>query len=113
MARKAKATFDPKKFLATVNHGRMLSTYARDAVIFPQAGPADAVFYVQKGRIKIVVESEQGKEAVVMLPLEDFERLSHRRRQPKSLVQFFRESPLAGVKLDFKRDKDPGRDIDL
>src|SRR5438045_7940466 len=57
--------------------------------------------------------TRQGKEAVVMLPLEDFERLSHRRRQPKSLVQFFRESPLAGVKLDFKRDKDPGRDIDL
>ena len=59
------------------------------------------------------VITRQGKEAVVMLPLEDFERLSHRRRQPKSLVQFFRESPLAGLKPDFKRDKDPGRDIDL
>ena len=42
------------------------------------------------------VITRQGKEAVVMLPLEDFERLSHRRRQPKSLVQFFRESPVAG-----------------
>jgi CRP/FNR family transcriptional regulator, cyclic AMP receptor protein len=67
MARKAKGTFDPKRFLATVSHGRMISTYAKDAVIFAQAGPADSVFYVQKGRIKLVVESEQGKEAVVAL----------------------------------------------
>ena len=64
MARKAK-TFDPKTFLATVNHGRTVSTYARDAVIFQQAGSADAVFYIRKGRIKIVVASQQGKEAVV------------------------------------------------
>jgi CRP-like cAMP-binding protein len=67
MAKKAKVTFDPKRFLATVSHGRMISTYARDAVIFAQAGPADAVFHVQKGRIKLVVESQQGKEAVVAL----------------------------------------------
>ena len=56
MARKAK-TFDPKTFLATVNHGRTVSTYARDAVIFQQTGSADAVFYIRKGRIKIVVAS--------------------------------------------------------
>jgi CRP/FNR family cyclic AMP-dependent transcriptional regulator len=67
MAKKAKATYDPKTFLATVGHGRTISKYARDAVIFPQAGPADAVFYVHKGRIKIVIESEQGKEAVVAI----------------------------------------------
>jgi CRP/FNR family transcriptional regulator, cyclic AMP receptor protein len=65
--KKAKATFDPKVFLATVNHGRTISKYAKDAVVFRQTGPADAVFYVQKGRIKIVVESEQGKEAVVAI----------------------------------------------
>jgi CRP-like cAMP-binding protein len=65
MAKKAKSTFDPKIFLTTVSHGRTISKYAKDAVIFPQGGPADSVFYVQKGRIKIVVESEQGKEAVV------------------------------------------------
>ena len=67
MARKAKTTFDPKAFLATVNHGRTITQYAKDAVVFPQAGPADAVFYIQKGRIKIVVQSEQGKEAVVAI----------------------------------------------
>ena len=67
MAKKAKVTFDSKAFLATVSHGRTITKYAKDAVIFPQAGPADSVFYVQKGRIKIVVESEQGKEAVIAL----------------------------------------------
>jgi CRP/FNR family cyclic AMP-dependent transcriptional regulator len=59
--------FDPKAFLATVNHGRTITKHAKNAVIFFQAGPSDAVFYVQKGRIKLVVESEQGKEAVVAL----------------------------------------------
>jgi CRP-like cAMP-binding protein len=67
LAAKAPSTFDPKVFLATVNHGRTVSNYAKNAVVFQQGGPADAVFYVQKGRIKLVVESEQGKEAVVAL----------------------------------------------
>jgi len=67
MARKAKTTFDPKVFLATVNHGRTASTYLRDAVVFQQASPADAVFYIRKGRIKLVVASQQGKEAVVAI----------------------------------------------
>jgi CRP/FNR family cyclic AMP-dependent transcriptional regulator len=67
MARKTKKTFDPKIFLATVNHGRTASTYARDAVVFQQASPADSVFYIRKGRIKIVVASQQGKEAVVAI----------------------------------------------
>ena len=61
------STFDPKVFLATVNHGRTTSKYAKNAVVFRQGGPADSVFYVQKGRIKLVVESEQGKEAVVAI----------------------------------------------
>ena len=65
MARKAKTTFDPKIFLATVNHGRTASAYARNAVVFRQASPADAVFYIRKGRVKLVVASKQGKEAVV------------------------------------------------
>jgi hypothetical protein len=48
-----------------------------------------------------------------MLPVEQFDRLVNRARQPKSLVQFFRESPLVGLELDFERDKDTGRDIEL
>ena len=51
-----KVVFDPKAFLATVNHGRTVSDYRKDDVVFLQASPADAVFYIQKGRIKIVVD---------------------------------------------------------
>ena len=57
--------------------------------------------------------TKQGKEGVIMIPVEQFEQLTGRAKQPKSLVQFFRESPLVGVKLDLRRDKDPGRDINL
>src|SRR4030081_2286212 len=65
MAKRAKAGFDPKVFLATVNHGRMISRFRKGAVVFQQATRADAVFYVQKGRIKIVVSSSDGREAVI------------------------------------------------
>ncbi len=54
-----------------------------------------------------------GKEGVVMLPVEQFDQLLTRSRQPESLVQFFRQSPLAGIRLDLDRDKDLGREIDL
>ena len=48
-----------------------------------------------------------------MIPLEQFDQLAIRSRQPKSLVQFFRESPLVGLELDFERDRDTGRDLEL
>jgi CRP/FNR family transcriptional regulator, cyclic AMP receptor protein len=57
--------FDPNTFLATVNHGRKATAYAAGHLIFSQADPADAVFYVRTGDVKIVVTSDQGKEAVV------------------------------------------------
>jgi CRP-like cAMP-binding protein len=65
MAGKAESTFNPKTFLATVGPGHTVSDLREDEVVFVQATPADAVFYIQKGKIKIVVASEQGKEAVV------------------------------------------------
>ena len=66
MAKKAKkAPFDPKVFLATVDGGRSISNYRKDEKVFSQGNPADAVFYIQKGKVKITVLSEQGKEAVV------------------------------------------------
>jgi prevent-host-death family protein len=55
----------------------------------------------------------QGKEAVVMISNEKYEELVGRSRQPKSLVQFFRQSPLAGVELDLERSRDRERDIEL
>jgi prevent-host-death family protein len=57
--------------------------------------------------------TRQGKDAVVMMPAEEFDRLVIRSRQPESLLQFFRKSPLVGLELDFERDKDTGRDVDL
>ena len=57
--------------------------------------------------------TRQGKDGVVMMPVEQFDRLVIRSRQPKSLVQFFRESPLVGLELDLERDKDTGRDVEL
>ncbi len=57
--------------------------------------------------------TRQGKDGVVMIPVEQFDRLVIRSRQPKSLVQFFRASPLVGLDLDFARDRDTGRDIEL
>jgi CRP/FNR family cyclic AMP-dependent transcriptional regulator len=66
MAKKAKKIpFDPKVFLATVAGGRTLSNYRKNEVIFSQGDPADAAFYIQKGKVKITVVSEQGKEAVI------------------------------------------------
>jgi CRP/FNR family transcriptional regulator, cyclic AMP receptor protein len=67
MARKVKSTFDPKAFLATVSRGRTVAPYRKGGIIYRQAAAADAVFYVQKGKIKITVRSEQGKEAVIAL----------------------------------------------
>jgi CRP/FNR family transcriptional regulator, cyclic AMP receptor protein len=67
MAKRAKVAFDPMAFLATVNHGRKISLYRKGAIVFRQATPADAVFYVRKGRIKLVVSSSQGREAVIAL----------------------------------------------
>jgi antitoxin Phd len=57
--------------------------------------------------------TRQGKEGVVMISDEQYEQLKLRSRQPKSLVQFFRESPLAGVELDLERDQDSGREIEI
>ena len=57
--------------------------------------------------------TRQGKDAVVIVPAEEFERLTARARQPASLVKFFAESPLVGAGLDLKRKPDYGRDIKL
>jgi len=57
--------------------------------------------------------TRQGKDGVIMLPVEQFDQLVNRSRQPKSLLQFFRESPLVGLELDFERSKEVSRDIKL
>jgi prevent-host-death family protein len=57
--------------------------------------------------------SRRDKEAVVMISAEDFENLIARANQPRSLVQFFAESPLAKTAIDLKREKDHGRTVNL
>jgi CRP/FNR family transcriptional regulator, cyclic AMP receptor protein len=59
------ASFDPKVFLAIVGEGKTILEFRRDQVVFAQGDVADTVFYIQKGQVKVVVISEQGKEAVV------------------------------------------------
>ena len=59
------AAFDPKEFLAKVGEGKTILEFSKDDVVFAQGDVANTVFYIQKGRVKIVVISEQGKEAVV------------------------------------------------
>ncbi len=67
MNRKAKLPFDPKVFLSKVNDGRANSDYRKDQNIYTQGEPADSVFYIQSGKVKKTVVSEQGKEAMVAL----------------------------------------------
>src|SRR6059036_734103 len=63
--RERKPPFDPKVFLDTENGDRIISKYRKDQTVFSQGSSADAVFYIQKGKVKLTVVSEQGKEAVV------------------------------------------------
>jgi CRP/FNR family transcriptional regulator, cyclic AMP receptor protein len=59
------AIFDPKEFLAKVGEGKTILEFRKDEVVFAQGDVANTVFYIQTGRVKTVVISEQGKEAVV------------------------------------------------
>lgn len=59
--------FEPKALLRRVTEGRSVVSYGRKQVVFAQGDAADAVFYIQKGRVKLTVVSKQGKEAVVAL----------------------------------------------
>jgi len=65
MNRKAKPPFDPKAFLSKVNGGERIFDYSKDQIVYRQGDPADTVFYIQSGKVKKTVVSEQGKEAVI------------------------------------------------
>jgi CRP-like cAMP-binding protein len=57
-------TFDTKTFLTTVGRGRSIDSYQKNQAIFLQGEASDAVFYIQRGKIKITVVSVHGKESV-------------------------------------------------
>jgi CRP-like cAMP-binding protein len=67
MAKKHQPSFDPKAFLATTGKGHSITTYRKNQIVFSQGDPADAVFYVQKGKVRVSVVSDRGKEAVVSI----------------------------------------------
>lgn len=66
MGRKQAAGFDARAFLTQAT-GRSVSTYRKKQVVFTQGDPADAVFYIEKGQIKLTVVSDRGKSAIVAL----------------------------------------------
>ena len=76
--------FEPMALLDKAGEGRAASSYACGQVIFAQGDPADAVFYVETGRVKLTIVSGQGKEAVVGI---------------YSATDFFGEASLAGQPL--------------
>jgi CRP/FNR family transcriptional regulator, cyclic AMP receptor protein len=65
MPKKLKTKFDPNVFLATVDGGVTKSAYRKGQAIFKQGDSSDAVFFIEKGKVKVSVLSAQGKEAVI------------------------------------------------
>jgi len=64
-AAKKLGKFDPKTFLSTIDGGRKVATFAEKKMIFAQGDSSDAVFYIQKGKVKLSVVSESGREATI------------------------------------------------
>jgi len=79
-----KLDFDPLAFLATIGEGRRIVLFPKKQAIFSQGDAADAVFYVQTGKIRLTVVSRTGKEATIRI-------LGER--------EFFGEGSLAGQSL--------------
>ena len=79
-----KGAFDPGKFLATVGEGREVLSFAKTQRIFMQGDAADAIFYIQEGKVKLTVVSKVGKEATIGI---------------LDAGDFFGESTLAGQPL--------------
>jgi CRP/FNR family transcriptional regulator, cyclic AMP receptor protein len=64
-APKKQREFDPKTFLATIGDGRKMLAVAKKKAVFAQGDAADAVFYIQKGKVILTVVSQTGKEATI------------------------------------------------
>jgi CRP/FNR family transcriptional regulator, cyclic AMP receptor protein len=64
-AAKKRRKFDPKTFLSTIDRGRTIATVPKKQAIFVQGDSSDAVFYIQRGRVKLTVVAKSGKEATL------------------------------------------------
>jgi CRP-like cAMP-binding protein len=67
MAIERNVPFEPKSYLAKAGEGRSVVAYHHEQIVFSQGDRAEAVFYIQKGKVKVTVVSDQGKEAVVTI----------------------------------------------
>src|SRR5258705_1907052 len=65
VAKKSKSELDARAFLARADGGVTVSNYPRGQAVFAQGDPADCVFFIQEGKVKVAVVSQQGKEAVI------------------------------------------------
>jgi CRP/FNR family transcriptional regulator, cyclic AMP receptor protein len=73
VATKKKPNFDPRIFLATIGEGRTIVLFAKNQIIYAQGDACDALFYIQKGKVRLTVVSENGKEATIgILNPDDF-----------------------------------------
>src|ERR1700730_289844 len=81
---KKKLDFDPRKFLATIGEGRKVVSFAQKQTVFSQGDAADAIFYIQEGKVRLTVVSQIGKEATLGILSEG---------------EFFGEGALAGQPL--------------
>ena len=84
MPTKEKRDFDPKRFLATIGEGRQIVAFSAKQKIFTQGDTADAIFYIQEGKVRLTVVSQIGKEATLGI---------------LSAGDFFGEGGLAGQSL--------------
>jgi CRP/FNR family cyclic AMP-dependent transcriptional regulator len=82
--KKLSKDFDPKTFLAKVGVGKTVVSLKKKDAVFSQGSPADAVFYVKKGKVRLTVVSKIGKEATLGILSEG---------------EFFGEGGLAGQSL--------------
>jgi CRP/FNR family transcriptional regulator, cyclic AMP receptor protein len=62
---KKRRKFDSKTFLSTIDSGRTIATFRAKRMVFVQGDLADAVFYIQKGKVRLSVVSRSGKEATI------------------------------------------------
>jgi CRP/FNR family transcriptional regulator, cyclic AMP receptor protein len=98
---KRKQPFDVAAFLATINGDRTLSNYRKNQTVFSQGEPADAVFHIQSGKVKVTVLSDQGKEAVVAIHKKgDFFGEGCLTGQPRRLATVVAMTECAVMRLD-------------
>src|ERR1035438_434682 len=65
LASKNNREFDAQAFLATIGEGRKVMLFPKKQTVFAQGAPADAVFYLQTGKVRLTVVSKNGKEATI------------------------------------------------